>query len=114
MSASLRASEAPAAQLRRVLKDHVRVARRCVGDTNDPTDDDLHDARRAIKRARATLRLLRPALDHDVFSAANIGLRDAARPLTQARDAKALLDALKRLGKRVDAPAARALLPALK
>lgn len=46
----------------------------------------VHGARKAIKRTRAALRLLRAGLGPD-FSAADRSLRDAARRLSQRRDA---------------------------
>lgn len=47
---------------------------------------NVHGARKQLKRARATLRLLRPAIDDDLYSRENIAARDAARPLSSVRD----------------------------
>ncbi|HEU4625323.1 MAG TPA: CHAD domain-containing protein [Steroidobacteraceae bacterium] len=62
------------------------------------TDEDVHEARKHLKKARAALRLLRPALKDSSYRAWNIAMRDAARPLSAARDSKVLLDTLRLLG----------------
>jgi CHAD domain-containing protein len=60
-------------------------------------DDGVHDIRKDLKRARATVRLLRPALGRSRFRAANLALRDAGRALAGRRDARVLVDTLRRL-----------------
>jgi CHAD domain-containing protein len=56
-----------------------------------------------LKNARANLRLLRDAVGRDVYARENAALRDAARPLSQVRDSKVMVDAvhalLERIGK---------------
>ena len=54
---------------------------------------NVHAARKAIKQARAALRLMRPALQPGVFDRENRTLRDAAACLSPFRDAKARFDA---------------------
>src|SRR4029453_4660084 len=56
------------------------------------TDETVHDARKRLKRARAGLRLLRAALGNRAYRRENRALRDAARPLSEARDAKVLVE----------------------
>ncbi|HET7202711.1 MAG TPA: CHAD domain-containing protein [Steroidobacteraceae bacterium] len=51
------------------------------------TPADVHITRKRIKRARAALALLRPALDEQDFDACDRSLRDAGRSLATARDA---------------------------
>lgn len=112
MAEALRDGEKPAAGLLRVLNAQLHDAQRALEADGALTDDDIHDARRALKRARATLRLLRPGLADDTFERANAALRDAARPLTHARDARVLLDALRELregGAQAEAPQVLAL-----
>ena len=58
---------------------------------------NVHGARKQLKRARATLRLLRPAVGDESYRGENIAARDAARPLSKARDEEALNDTLVRL-----------------
>ncbi len=57
-------------------------------------DESVHSVRKAIKKARAALRLLRKSLDDEVYKKENAALRDAGRCLSPLRDAKSLMDAL--------------------
>jgi CHAD domain-containing protein len=61
---------------------------------------NIHGARKQLKRARATLRLLRAAIDDELYRRENIVARDAARPLSRARDDEVMSDALKGLAER--------------
>ena len=58
-----------------------------------------------MKKARATLRLLRDVLGDSSYDRANAVLREAARPLSEVRDGKALINALDRLMERYGDPA---------
>ena len=58
------------------------------------TDEGVHAARKALRKARAALRMLRPLLNRDDCQAYNHALRDAGRRLSPARDARILLDTL--------------------
>ncbi len=80
-----------------------------------PSDADVHAARKCIKRARASLRLLREVLGRAVYQRENKALRDAGRPLSPARDAKILLDVLQSLAEQraIDADATQSLRRAL-
>src|SRR5690349_11815399 len=63
---------------------------------NDPARDPttkVHDIRRALKRWRALLRMLRPHL-RESGEALRFQARDLARRLTVARDAQSAIDAL--------------------
>ncbi|HSE13675.1 MAG TPA: CHAD domain-containing protein [Rudaea sp.] len=64
-----------------------------------PVDTRVHSARKALKKARAALRLLRPNLVAGVYERENIALRDAGRRLSPLRDAKSLVAAVDLLGK---------------
>ena len=67
-------------------------------DAKAPVDDVcLHEVRKELKRARATLRLLRDSIGEMDYRRANRRLRDAARPLARVRDTKMLLGAVERL-----------------
>ena len=59
------------------------------GDT--VADQDVHDARKSLKKARGGLRLLRPALTDEIFRAHNLTLRDAGRLLSPLRDSHSQL-----------------------
>lgn len=72
----------------------------------DPLDDrGIHQARRALKKARAALRLLRPAWGESQYRIENQALRDAGRCLSPLRDARAVLDGFENLSRRLDADA---------
>lgn len=60
-------------------------------------DSRIHDVRKQLKMARATLRLLRKALPKSQYRSENDQLRDAARPLSATRDAAVLLDVIGQL-----------------
>lgn len=58
----------------------------------NPSDTEIHRARKELKRARANLRLLRDAVGKSAYTRENAVLRDAARPLSGVRDAAVLLE----------------------
>ena len=65
-----------------------------------PSDEEIHEARKQMKAARATLRLLRPLLSERSYRSENRLLRDAARTLSAARDSTVLLKTLEELVER--------------
>ncbi len=71
----------------------VRSARRISGKR-------VHDGRKAIKTARALLRLTRCGIDPAAYALENGALRDAGRLLSPLRDTRSLADALTRLSER--------------
>ena len=71
------------------------LAARALGDP--ASDRRLHDARKALKKARAALRLLRGDLGERRFRAENRALRDAGRVLSPLRDASVLLETFRLL-----------------
>ena len=60
-------------------------------------DERVHDARKRLKKARAVLRLVRPALGEETFRHDNACFRDAAQELGGARQGAALVECLERL-----------------
>ncbi|HEX5191156.1 MAG TPA: CHAD domain-containing protein [Solirubrobacteraceae bacterium] len=60
----------------------------------------VHSARKAVKRERALLRLVRGSMPADQRRRENGALRDASRELSGARDAEAMLDTLNALAER--------------
>src|SRR5439155_20965549 len=60
-----------------------------------PADDEtIHDVRKRFKKVRAVLRLVRAEMGERTYCRENACFRDAGRPLTEIRDAKALLETL--------------------
>lgn len=68
-----------------------------IGD--DPVDA-VHTARKAVKKERALLRLVRDSMPAKRRRCENRTLRDAARGLSAARDAEAMLDTMDGLAER--------------
>jgi CHAD domain-containing protein len=70
--------------------------------------DAIHDARKNLKAFRSYLRLMRAVVGEADYTAMNTSARDAARRLSEARDAQALHDAIDQvdrfLGKRKQRP----------
>jgi CHAD domain-containing protein len=72
----------------------------------------IHEARKSMKRLRATLRLARDQLGDEVYQRENAAFRDAGRRLSGARDSRVLLDTLAALSERHPSKApASGLLP---
>lgn len=76
-----------------------RIAEELVSEVSSEVDDGalspdrrVHQVRKACKRMRALLRLIRPALKQDVYKRENERFRDLARLAGGARDAKVALD----------------------
>ncbi len=67
---------------------------------------EVHEARKRIKETRALLRLVRRDLGDD-YVVENTWLRDAARSLTGARDAEAMIETLEKLRKKTEDRALR-------
>ena len=66
----------------------------------EATDEQIHRARKHMKAARATLRLLPPTLSAIAYGRENRALRDAARVLSATRDDTVLLKTLGELASR--------------
>jgi CHAD domain-containing protein len=77
-----------------------RVAAEQLGDAIDDlaelVDDDpaeaIHDARKRCKKVRGLVRAVRPSLGDDAYRVANDTARDAARELSELRDATAMME----------------------
>jgi CHAD domain-containing protein len=93
----MRYAELSPVSVRDVLLRQIRSASRALRKQETLTDETVHQARKKLKRARASLRLLRDAIGKSVYARENGGLRDAARPLGAVRDAKVALEALENL-----------------
>jgi CHAD domain-containing protein len=89
-----------ARQARRILRQQVRKGLKKLAADTAASDTDIHDARKHIKQARATLRLLLGALPRADYRREDQELRAAAHPLSVARDAKVLVEALDSLAGR--------------
>lgn len=92
---ALLVGEPSAPGLRRVVVGQLDLAIELLeaypGESGERT---VHETRKALKRARALVRLLRDELGDKRFARANAQLRDCARQLAGARDAAVMLEAL--------------------
>ncbi len=94
-SASLLLGEPSAPGLRRVVVGQLDLAIELLeGYPGESGEHTVHEIRKALKRARALVRLLRDELEDKRFAGANTQLRDCARRLAGARDAMVMLEAL--------------------
>jgi CHAD domain-containing protein len=99
MAAEVAQSEAGTKSVQRIVRKQLAKALESLQGRR-LTDTAVHDARKRINKARAALRLLRDVLGKSVYARENIALRDVARPLSQVRDSKVLLDTLAKLDDR--------------
>src|SRR5262245_12616013 len=98
----LRHSESGTQGARRFVRKQVTAAFRALGDRGASSDETVHDSRKRLKRAREGLRLLREAIGEKRYRCENALIRDVARPLTELRDARILLDTLKEIAQGVN------------
>ena len=109
MTVELQRSEPGTHGIRRIARSQMAKALEAF-ESAKLTDETIHAARKELKKARATLRLLRGALGNATYARENQTLRDAARPLSRMRDGKVLLDTLDKVIERFG-QAARAVAP---
>lgn len=88
-----------AARCRRALIGYIEEARHALR-LRHPSDESVHVARKAIKKARAALRLLRGTLGEASYQHENAALRDAGRRLSPLRDAKSMAEMFRALRER--------------
>ncbi len=107
MAYRFRRSERLSRAIRRVGGEQMQAA---VDDLTEPRAADpeaVHDARKRVKKVRALARLVRSDLGEQ-FDADNALLRDAARRLSEARDAQVLVETFDDLMQHDEAPDAPA------
>lgn len=96
MAFDLEPGARPGRRLGKAVRKRVRKALRALADPS-PSDEAVHDARKALKQARAALRLVREDLGDRAFRRWNTAMRDSGRPLSAIRDSKVLIDTLDKL-----------------
>lgn len=96
MAAEFKGKRAASAEARKILRRQIDKGLSCL-EGRRPSDERIHRAREQIKMARATLRLLRAGLTDKQYRTENRRLRDAARPLSAARDAAVLRKAFQHI-----------------
>ena len=94
MAFELKAKDGGTGGVQRILLDCIDKALQTLAGRRPLRDQAVHQARKELKRARATLRLWRDGLSVAVYGRENAALRDGSKPLTEVRDAKVVLDTL--------------------
>jgi len=103
MAFQLKAKESVSAGIMRNVRLQIEKALQHLGAKGKPRKDGasesdaVHEVRKCFKKVRAALRLVRDELGDDVYREENWCFRDAARPLTQVRDAEVLVEILDKL-----------------
>jgi|CZKU01.1.fsa_nt_gi CHAD domain-containing protein len=103
MAFQLKANEGVGAGITRNVRREIEKALHHLDVKGNPhqsdarANDAVHEVRKCFKRVRAALRLLREDLGDDAYHEYNLCFRDAARPLSEIRDAKMLVESLDKL-----------------
>jgi CHAD domain-containing protein len=92
MAFGIEIDEALPGGLARCVAEQVGVARRQLRRRDAGIHEGIHDARRAIRRARAVLALLRPQLQPAQWRHCVGALREAGRQLSPLRDAQSVIE----------------------
>jgi CHAD domain-containing protein len=100
VAAGLKRKESGTAGARRILRRETKKALQRIRPRHPVRGEAIHDARKRLKKARAALRLVRDSLGGSEYRRENQSLRDAARPLSQVRDADVLIATLDGLVRR--------------
>lgn len=108
MPFSLDPAESLADGIRRIAHEQLTSAAHALTEGSGEVDDDIHSARKAMKRMRGLLRLIRSDLGERDFLLENVACRDAARQLASLRDATVVVATLDSLTKDLDAEGQRA------
>jgi CHAD domain-containing protein len=87
------------AELTRIVLEQLDLACALLAAPGDDIHDAVHEARRAIRRIRALLQLLRPGLGAASADAVR-PFRDAGRALSALRDAQSVIEGVERLATR--------------
>lgn len=94
MAYQIEPGESPSLGLRRVFAEQVAAAQAHLDRPAGEVHAAIHDARRAMRRARAAQALLRPRLDRARWTACSASLRSAGTLLSPLRDAQSVVEAI--------------------
>jgi CHAD domain-containing protein len=103
MAFQLKAKESVSDGITRNVRRQIEKALKHLGAKGKPSqrgvsqNEAVHEVRKCFKRVRAALRLAREDLGDDVYREENWCFRDAARPLTEVRDAEVLVEIVDKL-----------------
>jgi CHAD domain-containing protein len=88
------------AQCVQMLLQSINNAIGCLEKPGPISDEEAHDVRKALKKARAALRLLRSAIGDVAYRRENVALRNASRSISPLREARAQVDSIRLLRER--------------
>jgi len=98
MAFELNLDESLRRNLRKIVRAQLDDAlEELTGARKGSRDEAVHEVRKSFKKVRAVLRLVRPEIGEKTYREENTCFRDAARPLTEVRDAKILIETLDKL-----------------
>jgi CHAD domain-containing protein len=86
--------------VRRIAREQLGKIRDEVGVPPPQRDEAVHDARKRFKKLRALLKLVRDEVPRKTYRRENTCFRDTARPLSEVRDARVLVETLDELRRR--------------
>ncbi len=98
MSYELRLGEGLGDGVGRVCRGQIALAMEASHSERSEQNSPVHRTRKHLKKARAALRLLDGAVDHDDFERARKRLRNVARLLSDIRDAEVRFHTVQQLG----------------
>ncbi len=96
VASQLKVDSPPVQRVQKILVRQIESAIELLGHKK-LTDQQIHEARKSLRKARGSLRLLKSAIGPRKFRRENAALRDAARPLSGVRDAEVLQEKLVQL-----------------
>jgi CHAD domain-containing protein len=94
---SLEHNESLWEELHRMTLDQLDLAIELLKDNGQPSERSIHETRKALKRLRTLIRLMRKELGPKRFARENAILRDTGRRLAPARDAQVMVEAIEKL-----------------
>lgn len=108
MAFQLKSNEPVGAGITRNVRRQLEKALKYLGPKQNQSErvsenEAVFEVRKCFKRIRAALRLVREELGDDLYHQENWCFRDAARPLTEIRDAHVLVEAADKLRQQVPA-----------
>lgn len=95
MAYRLKARESVSKGIKRIAKEQIDKAIADLSVTDETSiDEAVHQARKRLKKTRATIRLVRYRLGKDLYDRENARYRDIGRKLAKLRDAKVKIKTL--------------------
>src|SRR5436190_14771477 len=100
MAFRLKRDKSVSSEIRRIVLRQLEAATAELKSIGDPESDEaIHDARRRVKKIRAVIRLVQPALDK-AYRAVDRDLRDVSRMLAPVADGQGVIQTLDEMARR--------------